>query len=57
MFTIFITLILENFFYSNNFFSNIIERIEFSPTDHINDNNGHYGPTETTDKNQLEVTT
>ena len=34
-----------------------IVRIEFSPMEHINDNNGHYGPLETTDKNQLEVTT
>ena len=35
----------------------IIVKVEFSPTEHINDNNGHYGPLETTDKNQLEVTT
>ena len=35
----------------------IIVRIEFSPTDHICDNNGQCGLMETTDKNQLEVTT
>ena len=29
-------------------FSNIV-RIEFSPADHINDNNGHYDLMETTD--------
>ena len=34
-----------------------IVRIEFSPMDHINDNNGHYDLMETTDKTQLEVTT
>ena len=33
-----------------------IVRIEFSPTEYINDSNGHYSPLETTDRAQLEVT-